>query len=81
LEHETREISRKMNDVLAGAACDFEDDTAHRQDIAKNIENEIAIVYCCRRVLAIVDHLPKTIPFDSAGALLTPRASVSFATS
>ena len=39
----TREISRKMNDVLAGAACDFEDDTRRRQDAAKDIENEIAI--------------------------------------
>ena len=27
-------ISRKMNDVLTRAACDFEDDTCHRQDIA-----------------------------------------------
>jgi hypothetical protein len=32
-----------MNDVLAGAACDFEDDTPRRQDAAKDIENEIAI--------------------------------------
>jgi hypothetical protein len=30
LESETREISRKMNDVLTRAACDFEDDTRHR---------------------------------------------------
>jgi hypothetical protein len=32
-----------MNDVLARAACDFEDYAAHWQDIAKDIENEIAI--------------------------------------
>jgi hypothetical protein len=32
-----------MNDVLARAACDFEDDTPLRQDIPKDIENEIAI--------------------------------------
>ena len=38
-----RAISRKMNDVLARAACDFEDDTPRRQDVAKDIENEIAI--------------------------------------
>jgi len=48
LESETWEISRKMNDVLSRAACDFEDDTRHRQDIAKDVENEIAIAYCCR---------------------------------
>src|SRR5271167_70208 len=52
-----------MNDVLARAACDFEDDTPHRQDIAKDIENEIAITYCCRRVLAMIGHLPRT--FDT----------------
>ena len=43
LENETREISRKMSGVLTRAACDFEDDTRHRQDISKDIENEIAI--------------------------------------
>jgi hypothetical protein len=32
-----------MNDAFARAACDFEDDAGHRQDITKNIENEIAI--------------------------------------
>jgi hypothetical protein len=32
-----------MNDVLARAACDFEDDTPYRKDFAKDIENEIAI--------------------------------------
>jgi len=32
-----------MDDVLARAACDFENDARHRQDISKNIENEIAI--------------------------------------
>jgi hypothetical protein len=31
LENEAREISRKMNDMLARAACDFEDDTRRRQ--------------------------------------------------
>src|ERR1700729_2708384 len=61
LENEAREISRKMNDVLTRAACDFEDDTRHRQDIAKDIENEIAITYCRRRVLAMIGHLPRTL--------------------
>ena len=56
LENETREISRKMNDVLTRAACDFEDDTRHRQDISKDIENEIAIADCRRRVLAVIGH-------------------------
>jgi hypothetical protein len=32
-----------MNDVLTRAACDFEDDTCRRQNIAKDIENEIPI--------------------------------------
>jgi hypothetical protein len=32
-----------MNEVLARAARDFEDDTPLRQDIPKDIENEIAI--------------------------------------
>ena len=43
LENETREVSGKMNDVLARAACNFEDDARQRQDIAKDIENEVAI--------------------------------------
>ena len=76
LENETGEISRKMNDVLARAACDFEDDALRRQDITKDIENEIAIAQCCRRVLAVIDHLPRT--FNLALASLTPRPSVSF---
>jgi hypothetical protein len=75
LENEAREISRKMNDVLTRAACDFEDDTRHRQDIAKDIENEIAIAYCCRRVPAVIGHLPPT--FHLALAPLTPRAFVA----
>jgi hypothetical protein len=32
-----------MNDVLARAACDLKDDSRRWQDIAKDIENEIAI--------------------------------------
>ena len=64
-----------MNDVLARAACDFEDDTRRRQDIAKDIENEIAITYCRRRTLAMIDHLTPT--FSLVLASLTPRASVS----
>jgi hypothetical protein len=32
-----------MDDMLARAACDFKDDASHREDIAKDIENEIAI--------------------------------------
>src|SRR5580692_6792511 len=57
LESETWEISRKMNDVLTRAACDFKDDTRHRQDIAKDTENEIAIAYCRGRVPAVIGHL------------------------
>ena len=66
MEHETREISRKMNDVLTRAACDFEDDARHRQDISKDIENEIAIADCRGRVLAVIDHLPRTFNFALA---------------
>ena len=43
LENEIWEISGKMNDVLARAACDFEDDARRRQDFTKDAENEIAI--------------------------------------
>jgi hypothetical protein len=43
-----------MNDMLA---CDFEDDARLWQDIAKDIENEIAIAQCRRRILAVVAHL------------------------
>ena len=64
-----------MNDVLTRAACDFEDDTRHRQDISKDIENEIAIADCRGRVLAVIDHLPRT--FNFALASLTPRAFVA----
>ena len=63
-----------MNDVLTRAACDLEDDTRHRQDISKDIENEIAIADCRRRVLAVIDHLPRT--FNFALASLPPRAFV-----
>jgi hypothetical protein len=64
-----------MNDVLTRAACDFEDDIRHRQYIAKDIENEITIPYCRRRVLAVIGHLPHT--FNSALAPLTRRAFVA----
>ena len=63
-----------MNDVLTRAACDFEDDTRHRQNIAKDIENEIAITDCRRRILAVIGHLPRTS--NLALAPLTPRAFV-----
>jgi hypothetical protein len=43
--------------VLTRAACDFKDDTRHRQDIAKDTENEIAIAYCRGRVPAVIGHL------------------------
>ena len=55
-----------MNDVLARAACDFKDDARRRQDIAKDIENEIAITQCCGRILAIVAHSSSRIPGTSA---------------
>jgi hypothetical protein len=45
-----------MNDMLARAACDFKNDATHRQNIAKDIENEIAIAQCGRRILAVVAH-------------------------
>jgi hypothetical protein len=35
----------------------FEDDALCRQDVAKDIENEIAIAQCRRRILAAVAHL------------------------
>src|ERR1700722_12130169 len=75
LENEPREISRKMNDVLTRAACDFEDETRHRQDVAKDIENEVAVADGCGRVLAVIDHLLRT--FDLALASLTPHAFVA----
>ena len=75
MESEIREISRKMNDVLTRAACDFEDDTRHRQDVAKDIENEVAITDCCRRVPAVIGHLLRT--FNLALAPLTRRAFVA----
>ena len=59
----TREISRKINDVLARAACDFEDDALRRQDITKDTENEIAIAQCRRGILAgVVHHHPRALP-------------------
>ena len=58
LENEAREISRKMNDVLARTTCDLKDDSPRWQDIAKNIENKIAIAHCRKRILAVVTHLP-----------------------
>jgi hypothetical protein len=66
LKNETWEMSRKMNDMLARAACDFEDDACHRQDVAKDIENEIAIAYCRRRVLAMIGHLSRTFTWLEA---------------
>jgi hypothetical protein len=68
-------ISRKMKDVLARAACDFKDCASHRQDIVNDIQSEIAIAYCRRRVLAVIGHLPHT--FNAALASLTPRAFVA----
>ena len=63
-----------MNDVLARAACNFKDYARRRQDIAKDIENEIAITDCRRRVLAVIDHLPRT--FNLALGSLTRHAFV-----
>jgi hypothetical protein len=51
LENEAREISPKMNDVLARATCDLKDDPRRWQDIAQDIENEIPIAQCGRRIL------------------------------
>jgi hypothetical protein len=76
LENEAREISRKMNDMLPRAACDFEDDARHRQEVAKDIENEIAIVYCRGRVLAVIGHLSR--PFNLASAAYATLSSPRF---
>ena len=51
-----------MNDVLARAAGDFEDDALCRQDIPKDTENEIAIAKCCRGILTGVVHHPHAFP-------------------
>jgi hypothetical protein len=51
-----------MNDVLARAACDLEDDPLCRQDITKDIDNEIAIAQRCRSMLAGVVHHPHVSP-------------------
>src|SRR5271166_7212274 len=59
LEDEIREVSRKMDDVLARAARDFEDDPLCRQDITKDAENEIAIAQCCGGILTEVGHHPR----------------------
>jgi hypothetical protein len=64
-----------MNDVLTRATRDFEDDARQQQDVSKDIENGIAIADCCRRVLAVIGHLPRT--FNLALAPLTPRAPIS----
>jgi hypothetical protein len=55
------QIFREMDDMLARAACDFKDDTRHRQGIATNIENEVAITKCRRRTLAVAAHLPTAL--------------------
>ena len=49
-------VSGKMNDLLARAACDFEDDALRQHSITKDTENEIAIAQCCRGILAGVVH-------------------------
>jgi hypothetical protein len=45
-----------MNDVLTRATCDLKDDSRRWQDIAKDIENEIPIAQCGRRILAVFAH-------------------------
>ena len=56
-----------MIDVLTGATCNFEDEARRRQDIAKDIQNKIAIACRGGRVLAVIGHL------RSASNLLWPR--------
>src|SRR5271167_2961783 len=51
-----------MDDVLARAARDFEDDPLCRQDITKDAENEIAIAQCCGGILTGVIHRPHAFP-------------------
>jgi hypothetical protein len=69
LENESREVSGKMDDVLARAAGDFEDDALRRQDITKDTQNEIAIAQRCRGILTGVVHrlhaFPELRPQDS----------------
>jgi hypothetical protein len=55
-----------MNDVLARAACDLKDDSHRWQDIARDIENEIAIAQRRRRILAVVAHSSSRILGTSA---------------
>jgi hypothetical protein len=64
-----------MNDVLARAARDFEDDTLRRQHIAKNIENEIAIAQCRRRMLAMIGHLPRVFDWLELCLRHTPQSA------
>jgi hypothetical protein len=45
--------------MLGWPACDFKDDVSHRQEIAKDIENEVAIMQCRRRILAVVVRVAK----------------------
>jgi TolB-like protein len=53
---------RKMNDVLARTACDFEHDTRRRQDTTKDAENGIAIAQGCWRMLTVIGHLAHPFP-------------------
>jgi hypothetical protein len=45
-----------MNDVLARTTCDLKDDSGRWQNIAKDIENEIPIAQCGKRIPAVVAH-------------------------
>jgi CspA family cold shock protein len=58
-----------MNDVLTRAACDFEDDTGHRQYIAKDIENEITI--CLRLRLAMNRSSARFVPIREERVMAT----------
>ena len=62
MRRELQGPGNEMDDIVARAACDFKDDAPRRQDIAKDIENEIAIAQCRRRVLAVVAHSSSRIP-------------------
>ena len=47
-----------MDDMLSSAACDFKNVARRWQDVAKDVENEIAIARCRGRKLTVVAHLP-----------------------
>ena len=54
LENEGREVCREMDDMLGDPRATSRMTPRCRQDIAKDIENEIAIAQCRRPTLVVV---------------------------